>query len=103
MGGLWIGWMENCFCRFLVIAVFSRHWRVNAGSHRSTADHAPGIDLRHGFFEKHGGVVAGRGAEEIAFSVLGDAGGIDVDEQRLGQTPGLRYPRLAGEIVDDRP
>ena len=26
MGGRWIGWVQNCFCRFIVIALFSRRW-----------------------------------------------------------------------------
>jgi hypothetical protein len=41
----------------------------------ATADHAPGIGLRHRLLGRHGGIVARTGAEQKTLAVLADAGG----------------------------
>ena len=65
--------------------------RVDAGCYRAPSDHAPGIGLRHGLFKQHGRVVPGCGAEEIAFAIFGNASGINVGTQFLGECMMARH------------
>jgi hypothetical protein len=66
-------------------------WCVNSHRNGAPADHAPGVRLRHWLFEQRGRVVAGRRAEKIALAILGNAGGVNVGAQFLGERMMARH------------
>jgi hypothetical protein len=58
---------------------------LNSHRDRAAADHAPSIGLRHGLFEQQGRVMPRRGPEKIGLAILGNAGGVNVGAEFLGE------------------
>ena len=63
------------------------------------ADHTPGVSLRHRLLGQHGRSVPRAGAKQPALAVLGDAGGIDVGAQRLGEHVMARHRVLLAAFL----
>jgi hypothetical protein len=68
--------------------------RSDAGCRRTPADHEPGGVLIHRAVGERIGFVPGRGAEQPSLAVLGEAGGIDIGTQRLGEGVMARHRML---------
>ena len=59
--------------------------RMNSGRNGATANHAPGIGLRHRLLKQRRRIVPGRRPEKIAFAVFGNTGSVNVGAQFLGE------------------